>query len=99
MILVQDCFVVFTNDVAAKVSFNLVAGFRFSGLRIIDRNSFLRGPSLAAGVDARGFHWSKDTAGRTAGTASYQPHDRAQPRGGLGRHHLFEHLWRSIELD
>src|SRR5438876_4431608 len=98
MVFVQDCFVVFTDDVTAKVSLNLVTGFCFSGLRIIDRNDLLRGSSLAASVNAGGFDWSKDTAGRAARTAGYQPHDRAQSRGGLGRHHLLEHLRRSIEL-
>src|SRR5258706_13465922 len=99
MLLVHDRFFIFTNDVALVVLFYTVSSLWCPRLRIVERLGFLGPSGFAAGVDAGGFNWSKNSAWCSARSSGYEAHAPAHGGRLLGLHSLLEHLRPPSELE
>src|SRR4030095_12235372 len=99
MLLVHNRLFIFTNDLALVILFDAVPRLWCTRLRIVERLDFLPRSCFAAGVNARCFNWSKDSARRPAWSSGYEAHDSTHGGGLLRLHHLLEHFRRPVKLD
>src|SRR6266446_228833 len=98
MLVVQYGLFVFPDNVALVVLLDSMPCLWLSGFWVVDGNDLLRRARFATGINACGFHWTKNSASSSARSARDQTHNLALSLGGLRRDDLPEHFRLALEF-